>query len=358
MKTFIFLALVIGASICSLRTHEDQVESILSSFENKPTKEFFKVYHSLFKKNYDLNTEEGLHRYRIFKENLQKVKSHNAKNTSSFKLGINQFSDLTADEKQKLLMDPSAFEECKFTNAFKTLEASSANASSDSTAATERKAYNYSSRFPPVKDQGNCGSCWAFSLTALLEASVFSKKNSIVNLSEQQMLDCSPVGDCRGGCIPKNIRMLQKTPLMPTSVYGDYVAKPNECKNDLISKNSSSGFKLRGYRECYFCEVNSMNKMLAYGPVLATVGVPESFFSFKSGIWNPTFEECNRNESHAVVIAGWGFDETTGVEYVLVRNSWGVTWGEKGYIRVAVPKEPKFSDCGLVNDGYQFTIDK
>ena len=87
-------------SVMVSHTDNDIRRSILSSFQDKPKKELFKVYHFLFQKKYDLNTEEGLNRYRTFKSNLKFIESQNAKN-SGFTLGITDFTDLTAEEFRK-----------------------------------------------------------------------------------------------------------------------------------------------------------------------------------------------------------------------------------------------------------------
>jgi C1A family cysteine protease len=169
----------------------------------------------------------------------------------------------------------------------------------------------------PVKNQGSCGSCWAFSAVAVLES--FSlMKGATVNLSEQQLVDCSRAqgnAGCNGGYNIQGLAYVKKYGIASTSQY-PYVAKDQTCKM------TGGTFKITNVQSATGC--NAMNNAVQTRPIGVSVDAT-NWSPYTSGIFN----NCKASINHDVFLVG-----VTGT-YWKIKNSWGKTWGENGFIRLA-----------------------
>jgi C1A family cysteine protease len=184
--------------------------------------------------------------------------------------------------------------------------------------------YNY---VTPVKDQGNCGSCWAFATTAALESQVIMTKGFATNLSEQILISCGGAGSCSGGYLNLASDYIQHTGL-PLESYYPYTAKNGLCTN------AAQGWQSNVYQIKSWSwlspAINVIKEALySYGPLVTTMDVYSDFFYYSSGIYHHTSGAYQGG--HAILLIG--FDD--GNQYFVAKNSWGTSWGESGYFRIS-----------------------
>jgi C1A family cysteine protease len=192
-----------------------------------------------------------------------------------------------------------------------------------------------------VKNQGSCGSCWAFSAVSAAESKHAIVSGQLVQLSEQQLVDCSHNSNygCNGGMYDRAWADVQKQGgFMKSSDY-PYTGKVGSCRFSA----SKVAAKVTGYHMVQRNSPDQLKAALAKGPV--SVGIAASskaFQSYRSGIFNDA--GCGTRLDHAVTAVGWGSEG--GKEFFIVRNSWGAGWGESGYIRMAAVTSGS-GVCGL-----------
>jgi cathepsin L len=194
-----------------------------------------------------------------------------------------------------------------------------------------------------VKDQGHCGSCWAFASTGVIESHAAIKyPGKLFDLSPQQIASCAPNPDScggTGGCegstaelafdyVASSAGMLQEFQYGYSSYYSGVAGT---CS---IPENSVPKVELTGYVKL---EENNywdlMEAVAIKGPIAVSVDASE-WHSYSSGIFDGC-DQTNPDINHAVILMGYGTDHSTGKDYWLIRNSWSASWGESGYIRLA-----------------------
>jgi C1A family cysteine protease len=185
----------------------------------------------------------------------------------------------------------------------------------------------------PVKDQGNCGSCWAFATTGALESATLISGVSTdpnLDLAEQILVSCSGAGNCGGGYISYASDFIRDTGLPLESCY-PYTAKNGKCRA------ACSSWWLSTYKITKWNWVTTTSPtvdaiktaLYNYGPLVTTMDVYTDFFSYGSGVYK--YVLGNYAGGHAVLIVG--YDDLD--QYFIVKNSWGTDWGESGYFRIA-----------------------
>jgi len=256
--------------------------------------------------------EEFSARFTIFKNNLLEVLASNKFSSSSHTKGINQFSDLTFEEFKagylnlKVPQNFNAYCNARFTNL------RDAPASFD---------WRDQKKVSPVKNQKSCGSCWTFSVVAMLESqSLINGKSDL--FSEQQIVDCDKNNyGCNGGWPQVALQYLQGSGIESESAY-PYKAVDQKCSFDKT--------KVIAHTSDVKCWENPtvatlQSQLFTIGPLSIVVDAT-NFSSYSSGLLN-----CTRNTSmnHAVLLVGYTQDSW------IIKNSWGPAWGEKGFIRVS-----------------------
>jgi C1A family cysteine protease len=268
-------------------------------------------------KNY-ITPEEFAARRDIFVANKKFIAEENAKNNNLFRLGTNKFSDLTEEEFKAYL--GLKVEELPSNADIVTLE----ETTSDSVDWRNNGAVN------PMKDQGSCGSCWAFSAVSSLESANFLKNGELLDLSEQQFVDCSrSTGSqgCNGGWMHWAFDYAKTVQVELTATY-PYKAKDNACSH----KADKGVVQLTSYAYVPARSSAQLKAAIAKQPVSVALAAGNRYFQgYESGILNS--KQCPTRLDHAVTAVGFGTEG--GQDYYIIRNSWGAAWGEDGYIKLA-----------------------
>lgn len=250
-------------------------------------------------------------KFEVFKNNLIEVLAADDF-SGDHTIGITKFSDLTKEEfktQYLTLQTPNSW--CQAGKSLRFGE-EAAPASVD---------WRTTGGVSPVKDQGSCGSCWAFSTVAYLESKSLIVSKKAQTFSEQQLVDCDHLGDqgCSGGLMQTALNYIQANGIESDADY-KYTARDGTCKyNKTLVKTSVANVK------CYEAVSNAtLQQYVAVEPVSIAVDA-SSFQSYSSGVLNCRGTSLN----HGVLLVGYTADSW------IIKNSWGKNWGEAGFIRVS-----------------------
>lgn len=275
---------------------------------------------------------------------MEKVRAHPKDATHS--IGINQFADWTQDEFKKMLGDRGVESKDVEKEGKSTVEVRGDLPSSVD--------WVVGGAVSPVKNQGQCGSCWSFSATGHLE-SVIAVKSGLkdkVILSEQNLVDCAYGKEwdnfgCDGGLAYDAFRYVEQFPLMTEADY-PYLAKDPTtdpgCEYDASKAVAASKVATIGGMKNM--SVDQLKTLVATNPISVSIEASQSTFHLYTG-GVITSEECGTELDHAVLAVGYG---TTwdGIDYFIVKNSWGTSWGELGYVRIGTQSTSKLGICGIL----------
>jgi len=297
----------------------------------------FEGYLAKYEKKYMTNEEHG-YRFMVFSNNYRMIKEFNQQENRSFTLGINKFADLTKKEFEMLYLgylpteyDPSNIEAI------------------DEVAIPRSIDWRENGAVTHVKDQGNCGSCWAFSATGAIEGAYAIKNKNLVEFSEQQLLDCSSEYEnmgCSGGWMTKAFEYVKDHGLQTEEEYPYYAndADDHQCKYQF-----NATVALKKYVKVPASNNRALANAVAKGPVSVAVDASTHFFQFYlNGVLDS--EECMFRLNHGVLIVGYGMDANSGLDYWLVKNSWGPQWGDKGYLKIKRDHIKSDGICGIAMD--------
>ncbi|KAM4089623.1 hypothetical protein ACB094_07G166900 [Castanea mollissima] len=304
--------------------HLTCLDKILELFESWVSKHG-KTYRSI---------EEKLHRFEIFKDNLKHIDERN-KEISSYWLGLNEFADMSHEEfKNKYLgLKPALPRRGGSPRDFSYRDVVDLPSSVD---------WRKKGAVTPVKNQGSCGSCWAFSTVAAVEGINQIATGNLTSLSEQELIDCDRTFNdgCNGGLMDYAFEFIVSSGGLHKEEDYPYLMQEGTCEEQ---KEEMEMVKISGYQDVPQNDEASLLKALAHQPLSVAIEASGRDFQFYSGgIFNG---HCGTELDHGV--AAVGYDSLKGSDYIIVKNSWGPKWGEKGYIRMKRNTGKPEGLCGI-----------
>ena len=302
------------AAIAGLAVYSQDASTNLFSSAD-PVEKAYLEYLSKHGKSYGTKEEYQL-RLETFRKNMMFVEKHNSENADDHTVALNFMADYTDAEYKQLL----GFEKNMKTNKkeHKTVQAGDVPASID---------WRTKGAVTPVKNQGQCGSCWSFSATGSMEGRYQIKNGNLVSLSEQQLVDCSTAEGnmgCNGGLMDYAFEYAEKTALDLESQY------PYHGRQSTCSVPATGTAKVVSYADVTPKSPTALQAAVAQGPVSVAIDAAGLAFQLYHGGIIKRF--CGTSLDHGVLAVGYGTDN--GTDYWLVKNSWGAGWGEKGYVRI------------------------
>jgi C1A family cysteine protease len=276
--------------------------------------------------------EEFFYRYNTFKSNYDFVEKHNAGNYT-WTVELNKFADLSIGEFKNIYLGykPELSRNGKHISLYDMKVGAYPSGSLDWVA---------KGAVTGVKDQGQCGSCWAFSTTGSVEGIVQLTYNHLTSLSEQELVDCAGSygnAGCNGGLMDNAFKYVEKNGLCTEAAY-PYTGKDGTCKSSSCTASANS--KILGYKDVTHTE-NALGASVDGQPISIAIEADQSGFQlYKSGVFCGV---CGQSLDHGVLLVGYGTD---GTDYWKVKNSWGTSWGEQGYIQMCRNK----NECGISDE--------
>lgn len=349
-KCFLFVVVFfIIFSAAAHAKHHHPIEDVLSYK--------FEEYIKDFGYDWKVDSVEWKHHLDIFKQRIQEIHDHNTKSINkSYKLGITKFTALSNKDMKKYMGNSKSMRQH---HQPKSLKSHNINMKPVSELPTEVD-WRSSGIVSAVKDQGGCGSCWAFAATATLESHIAKETGLLFSLSPQQIASCSPnpdkcggTGGCEGATAEvafdyvaqSSTGILQEYAYPYLSYYGsDYDCNTDNSKYAVATIDGYTQLSRNNYTEL-------MNAIAQVGPIAVSVDAM-SWGSYTGGVYNGCTESPDID--HAVTLVGYGVDEKTSQKYWLIRNSWSAAWGESGYIRL-LRSDDDDNNCAIdttPQDGY------
>lgn len=301
------IALLAGLGVAAASTQEEFVAYV---------KQFNKVY----------TADELFTRFQNFVDNKKAIDAHNAKGLS-WTMGVNAFTDLTTKEFSEMYMGYLPRQN-DFARSQNEHVAPAGQVLADSLDWRTKGAVT------PIKDQGQCGSCWAFSTTGSVEGANQIKSGKLTSLSEQQLVDCAGSSGnqgCNGGLMDDAFEYIIKNKGIGSEASYPYTGRDGTCKK------VASVATVSKYTDVKKNDETALMSAVNIEPVSVAVDA-ESWQSYRGGVMTGP---CGKQLDHGVLLIGYGTEGSN--DYWLVKNSWGTSWGEKGTIRLVRGK----NECGI-----------
>lgn len=296
----------------------------------------WELWKKTYQKQYNGKVDE-ISRRLIWERNLKHISIHNLEaslGVHTYELSMNHLGDLTSEEVVR-----------KMTG----LKVPPSHSHSNDTYIPDWEGrvpdsvdYRKKGYVTPVKNQGQCGSCWAFSSVGALEGQLKKKTGKLLNLSPQNLVDCVYENDgCGGGYMTNAFQYVQQNRGIDSEDAYPYVGQDESCMYNPTGKAA----KCRGYREIPAGSEKALKRAVArVGPVSVAIDASLTSFQFYSkGVYYD--ESCDGNNlNHALLAVGYGIHR--GHKHWILKNSWGEDWGNKGYVLLARNKN---NTCGIAN---------
>jgi len=319
------------AFACSFEPGHQKESYIFGQF-NKFVKDQNKKYTTI---------EEFNTRFENFKQNYLKLETFSTTTKSKHTTGITKFFDLSpAEFRQKYTGRKDGLE------GGRRLHASSTNLKKNKFTLQKGDSLDWRDEgmVSPVKDQGQCGSCWAFSVVGNIESANAMKNGKIVQFSEQQLVSCDDNGDegCNGGLEENAYNYIIQAGGLETE--DDYPYSSDEGDDGTCEFDDSKiAVSIKSFVTISQDEDEIADSLKKYGPLSIAINASDSLMSYTGGVVDLDEDECSPQAlDHAVLLVGYGTDDD-GTDYWIIKNSWNTNWGEDGYFRFARGK----GVCGM-----------
>lgn len=286
------------------------------------------------------SVEERAYRFSVFQSNLRLIQSTNSQNLP-YKLGVNRLADRTKDELFSQYLPP-------FPEEARSLCQGEETPSPVPPRPSDIRKIDWVDlgHVTAVKNQGNCGACYAFGSIAAIESALSVAGQGLTSLSEQQIIDCSRdyhnLG-CGGGLISQSFHYAMEHTLTTESDY-PYQGKTTTCNEG----KGKQVVQLDSCRKIGLTTTDLTNEIVKR-PVAVAFDAELDIFFYKFGVYNP--RSCGEQVNHAVLAVGFDLDYST--PYYRIKNSWGTWWGKSGYLYMAIGKDPK-GTCNVAGSGHNF----
>jgi C1A family cysteine protease len=274
-------------------------------------------------------------RFAAFRKNLNFVARHNAEHANglqTYNVELNRFADMTQAEFKAFYL------------GYTHNENRARNFGAINGTAPAAVDWRQKGAVTPVKNQGQCGSCWSFSATGALEGANFLKTGKLVALSEQQFLDCDTVDSaCNGGLMDNAFDYVQKNGGVDSEDDYKYLARQTIFDKCPKSKTDKHVGTCSSHTDVPASDESQLQLAVAQQPVSVAIEADQPGFQmYKSGVFTGA---CGTTLDHGVLAVGYGTEGSQ--DYWIVKNSWGAAWGEQGYIRFARNTADKAGQCGI-----------
>jgi cathepsin L len=298
----------------------------------------WQLWKGVHNKQYSV-AEESVRRA-IWESNLKIVESHNLEadlGVHTFWLGMNAYADMTNEEFVRAMNGYNASARGPRNQDRHTFRFNPDLGALPDTVDWRTKGY-----VTPVKDQGQCGSCWAFSSTGALEGQHFKATGKLVSLSEQNLVDCSKKQGnmgCNGGLMDYAFQYIKENNGIDTEPSYPYEARDGSCR----FKAADVGATDTGFTDITSKDEDALQQAVAtVGPISVAIDASHSSFQlYRRGVYNEP--RCSQTQlDHGVLAVGYGVEGS--YDYWLVKNSWGKSWGDEGYIMMT---RNKHNQCGI-----------
>lgn len=323
MKTAASIAALAALGLVAVNYSSSEGSQLFLSERVTDEEMAYMRYVTEFGKSYGTKAEFKF-RLEQFKKTMAKIAEHESNAAHGSTVALNEFSDWTESEYKRLL-------------GYKAKETLNESAELlDTSNLADSMDWRTKGAVTPVKNQGQCGSCWAFSTTGSVEGAMFLSTGKLQSFSEQQLVDCSKsFGNmgCNGGLMDYAFKYIEGSPL---ELEGDY---PYHARDMTCTYNKSKGVgKVKSYKDVSRDTSGAQLKAaLAKGPVSVAIEADQYVFQgYHSGVIT---SGCGTRLDHGVLAVGYGTE--SGQEYFLVKNSWGASWGDAGYVKIAP------NQCGI-----------
>lgn len=293
---------------------------------------------------------QRMYRQQVWTKNLNKILSHNIRHIrgeAGYSMGMNVYGDLTSEEfrQQKTCFRGAGASNSSILGAPKVHYKGTVYMAPLNQSVPVKVDFRKLGFVTKVKDQGQCGSCWAFSSTGSIEGQHFRRTGKLISVSEQQLVDCSgKFGNegCNGGLMESAFTYVMTTKGLMSETSYPYTGEDGEC----TYATHKSVSKVTGY-EIIPSGNESMlvSAIAANGPISVSIDASQDSFQFYSkGVYDEP--KCDpENLDHGVLAVGYG--SMGGKDYYIVKNSWGTSWGDDGYILMSRNKK---NQCGISSD--------
>ncbi|XP_074270339.1 senescence-specific cysteine protease SAG12-like [Silene latifolia] len=316
LVAFTIMVVLSVSQIAESRVLNDETRSMIERHEQWMTLHG-RVYKDVVEKS---------NRFTIFSENVKRIEELNSLNRG-FTLGVNAFADLTNEE---FKASRTGFNKDLLSKQIMSKSKSKSFKYENFTVSSSTMDWRMEGVVTPVKDQGQCGCCWAFSAVAATESLHKLKTGALISLSEQELVDCDTEYDtgCEGGLMDFAFDFIHQNGGLTTESNYPYKAADGTCNKNQASDPVAS---ISGYEDVPQNDEDALLKAATNQPI--SVGIEGSGFDFQFYSGGVFKGECGNELDHAVTVIGYGVAQD-GSNYWLVKNSWGTMWGEKGYMRI------------------------